>query len=267
MKLIVACLSLLLLLSGCQETTIHLKSDGSGTVETVAMLRRSDLKNDEDYKKDAKAYEADTIKTLTENASLPVNTRGLSSPHVTTVSTDKEFGIKVEYSFARIDEVEICAYSLWMNDKNTDSSRAGSSSVRFSLDRKDDGGKLKIRLPADMCADKLFKEHTLARDLRKLMAPAKPDEETCINATCSGVSLKIKIDGEVTKTNSLFATSDTVTVFSFKDPPAQDLATLDAAQSQALDKKKDAEGLLKSLLGLKMNLSPEIEMKWKTAGK
>jgi hypothetical protein len=257
----------LLVLPGCQETTIHLKPDGSGTVETLATLRRTDLKDVDDYKKDAKAFEADTIKKLTEAASLPVNTRGLSAPHITTISNDKEFGIKVECSFRRIDEVEISACSLWMNDKDTDASRASSSMVRFTFDGKDDGGKLKIRLPADLCADKVFREKTLARDLLKMVAPPSGSGDSLDAVARSGVSINIQIEGGISKTNSLFSTSDTVTLFSFKDPPAQDVTTLQAAQSQSLEKKKDAEALLKSLLGLKMNLNPEIEMKWKTAGR
>lgn len=265
MKYSLACALLLLFVTGCQETTIHLKSDGSGTMETLAVLRRSDLANNDEYKKDAKVYETETIKALTEGASLPVNTRGLSVASITPVTNEREFGVKVAYTFNSIEAVEVSACSLWLNDKSTDPTKYNSSALRFTLERKDDGGKLKIRLPADACGEKFLKSRTLAQEL--LQAVSGSQESAGESLMRSGVSIKIDFDGSISKTNALHVSNDTITVFEFKDPTAQDISLLQSAQSQGSDKKKDAESLLKSLQGLKMNLSPEIEVKWKTAGR
>jgi len=274
-KLVLAGVFIALFLSGCFNisTVVNVKKDGSGTVEQSVLFRKDFLEQMKGFgqsfggkteEKDSDVYDIEKLKK--EAADYGENVRYVSSKKI---EKDNMVGYRVVYAFDNIDKLSLNenpGADIMSSGKN-DEQKQDNIKFRF---KKGGASELTINFPIlDNTDDSKTAEDSQTEE--------NSDEETLgdgmndaaaamIKQMYAGMkmSLKIKLDGKIVKTNASNVDGNTITLVEMNfDEILKDPTQLKKLQNANPENQKEMKKILKNAKGIKVETQDQVKIKFK----
>ena len=274
-KLVLAGVFIALFLSGCFNisTVVNVKKDGSGTVEQSVLFRKDFLEQMKGFgqsfggkteEKDSDVYDIEKLKK--EAADYGENVRYVSSKKI---EKDNMVGYRVVYAFDNIDKLSLNenpGADIMSSGKN-DEQKQDNIKFRF---KKGGVSELTINFPIlDNTDDSKTAEDSQTEE--------NSDEETLgdgmndaaaamIKQMYAGMkmSLKIKLDGKIVKTNASNVDGNTITLVEMNfDEILKDPTQLKKLQNANPENQKEMKKILKNAKGIKVETQDQVKIKFK----
>ncbi|MCK4655228.1 MAG: hypothetical protein KAU01_12370 [Candidatus Cloacimonetes bacterium] len=266
MRNLILILSVLFLLSGCfqVEKVITVKKDGSGTIEETTLMSKQMMQQmgqSFGSKSGGEIDEAsfhDVEKLKAEATKMGANVRYVSSK---ALDKDGKVGYKAIYAFDNINDLIIESNPAGSMMSTPGSGSGSTDNIQFNL-KKGKTSELIIKFPEEKAAQ------GEAMEIEE--AEVDPQTMQMMKAMYTGmkISMKIKFDGKIEKTNATYRKGSVITIMEMDFDKMMNnekfMKALASGQGKS-DKsmKKTFEKISKEAPGFKAEFLEEVFVKFK----